>query len=353
MPKATEQQQQRAEIEENLAINQAVADTEREVWDEALGSEPLDLDADTSLEDMGEGLEGEQLEAEGEEGEQPGVPPGHTTQPPLEAQAEEGEEAAEEGEEPAAEVEEPPQRDNRGALREERTLRRQAEQRFEELQARIETLTQLIGTQQRQAQPQQPTAKPEPKPMPDQFVDPQGHTNWLLEQAEERINRIVESRMSEFERRQYERSMMGVNEVFAEAATGPRKADFLVAYHQLTNLPRNPQNGQLVTRILNSRDPVKAVFDWWEGEEGEDFRQQEFLRLADHYGIELPDDFVPSGNGQRRAAPRQQPQPRHETRLPQSLNAVPGGRGSLREADARGFDGSDQSIFSYATARDV
>src|SRR5260370_22618064 len=125
MAKLTLQQQQRAEIEEASVINQMVADTEREIWDEATGTDPLDLDGDTSLETMGEGLEGEELEAEGDEGEaegaaERGVPPGHTTRLPEEQEAED---EGEEGEEPTEQFAEAPVRDNRRSLREERSRR--------------------------------------------------------------------------------------------------------------------------------------------------------------------------------------------------------------------------------------
>src|ERR1700722_2475734 len=82
---------ERTEREFQLDVNQAVANTENEIFDDALGDEPLDNDGDTSLEEMGEGLEGDDLEEE--EG------PDEETEEaePAEEGAEKGEETDEEG----------------------------------------------------------------------------------------------------------------------------------------------------------------------------------------------------------------------------------------------------------------
>src|SRR5271168_3678794 len=79
---------ERADREENADVNEAIARTDSEVFTDAMGDEPLDDEAGTELEDMGDGLEGEDLEEdEDAEGEQQAAP--------------EGEESAEEGEQEA------------------------------------------------------------------------------------------------------------------------------------------------------------------------------------------------------------------------------------------------------------
>ena len=61
----------RTEDEYRLDINRAIADTEDEIFREAMGDQELDNDGDTSLEQMGEGPGGDVIEddeeAEGEE----------------------------------------------------------------------------------------------------------------------------------------------------------------------------------------------------------------------------------------------------------------------------------------------
>ena len=61
-----------SERELNAEINAAMAGTEMEVWDDALGSEPLDNDGDRELEEQGDGLEGEQLDESDEPGDDDG-----------------------------------------------------------------------------------------------------------------------------------------------------------------------------------------------------------------------------------------------------------------------------------------
>src|SRR5271166_5980791 len=93
---------ERADREENADVNEAIARTDSEVFTDALGDEPLDAEAGTELEEMGDGLEGEDLEEDEEaEGEQQAAPEG-------EESAEEGEEGEEEAEGDEGQGEEPP-----------------------------------------------------------------------------------------------------------------------------------------------------------------------------------------------------------------------------------------------------
>ena len=84
---------ERADREENADINEAIARTDSEVFTDAMGDEPLDDEAGTELEDMGDGLEGEELEDEEEE-----APEDEQQAQPEGEQEAQGEEEGEEGE---------------------------------------------------------------------------------------------------------------------------------------------------------------------------------------------------------------------------------------------------------------
>jgi hypothetical protein len=57
---------ERSEKELSRDINAAIAGTEDEIFTDAMGDDELDNDGDTSLEEMGEGLEGDHLDKDGE-----------------------------------------------------------------------------------------------------------------------------------------------------------------------------------------------------------------------------------------------------------------------------------------------
>ena len=92
---------QTAEREENANINEAIARTDSEVFTDAMGDEPLEDDAGTELEEMGDGLEGEELEEEDEEeqpeGEQKAVLDPKASEPAEEAESGEPEEVEGDG----------------------------------------------------------------------------------------------------------------------------------------------------------------------------------------------------------------------------------------------------------------
>ncbi len=329
---AAERATDRAEREENSNINDAVRATEQEIFDEALGSDPLDLDGDTSLEEMGEGLEGDDLpddeEGETDEGadeddEGPGVPPGHTTRP-RDARGEDqdddedlGDQVDDRGQQQQPQ---PERRDQRGALREERGRRREATAAYDELQdryeremgemrGRIDALTQVTA---RGPQPQPQQQQEQPDPEPDFLTYPDQWKDWNTRNAQKIARSEVQRSMSEFERRNVERSFQGLDEHMADAANGPRSYEFHEAYARLQRDHRNPDNQQLVNRMLRSADPMKLLWSWWERNGGPEYRDQVARDLADQLGYELPDDFPEPpprrvvGRDGRYGAPRQQ-----------------------------------------------
>src|SRR6266576_4602535 len=153
-------------------VNAAVADTEREIFDDAMGDEPLDLDGDRELEEMGEGLEGEHLDAQhistradtdvdpGEQTDAAGKTEGEEgdeEQPDEEdAEAEEGDEPDDgegdepvEGEEVDAQAQQPPQRDQRGALRESRMRERAYRDELQQLREEVAQMRGRVDEQSR------------------------------------------------------------------------------------------------------------------------------------------------------------------------------------------------------------
>ena len=339
---------ERAEREFNTDVNEAVARTDQEVFSEAMGDEPLGDDTDTSLEEMGEGLEGEDLDEEAEEQEAEGESEAEADAP------EEGEaEAAEEGEAEADTG--PPSRDERGrfeqrgipprVLREQAHARRQAESEVEALRAQLRDQQMRIDNmlmQQRQPSQQAPQAKPKP----DMFSDPAAYEQWVLEQAEARASARLDERLTQFEQRQQMEQQQRLNENLVAHGSGPRGYEFNVAYRDLTSLPVTPQNTALVRRLTSSPDPGAAILDWWERDSNPEYVEHIRNEIREAYGAPQRGNRAPN----RQAAGRQQMQPRHEVRLPRSLSSASGGR-SQHVDDPEMWDQSEASVFSYGARR--
>jgi hypothetical protein len=337
--------EQISEREFQATVNRAVEDTEQEIFAEALGDDELDNDGDTSLEDMGEGLEGEDTGEEGEEGAE-------GQEETLEAEGEEGEEQGEQPEEP--------QRDQRGRFREpavpsgrlrEQTERALAaeeraialERQNAEIMGRLSELSARVN-----APPQQRQQQAEPPPKPDMFAEPERYEAWLMAEAERKAEAKLEQRFQSYEQRQQAMSAQRVDQNLAEAARGDRGFEFGPAYNALTALdPRDPRARATVASIYNAPDPGKALFDWWDQNGGQEYRERIFEQLAPRVrngnGRQRGDDRGQGGQGQ----PRQVFRP--GTRLP-SLNSATGSN-SQRVNDPEMYDGSERSTFDFATRR--
>ncbi|HEX4828313.1 MAG TPA: hypothetical protein VFV12_08810 [Xanthobacteraceae bacterium] len=349
----------RAERAENIAVNNAIAGTEREIFDDAMGDEPLDLDGDRSLEEMADDIGDEDAEgADEEEADEADETEDGDSDVDTEV-----DEDADPHLEPLAARQNDDQRDDRrgippGRVREMRQRdREQANSETESLrydlavtQARLNDVMVQLGQQRVQPQQlQQPQLQPtEP---PDMFADPEGFREYLRSEAVREARTITQQ---EFQLRELNR----VEDSLQTAAAGPRRFEFQEAYRRLTSLPRNAESARLVTGIVSSADPAAALFDWFEGNGADDFRAD----IAEQLGFEVDRPAPRRGDRSERRASREEfePQaPRHETRLPQSmrrqppsLNEARGGarRGGL-DQDARGFDGSEDAIFDYAARR--
>jgi len=323
---------ERTERDFQLDVNQAVANTEDEIAQFAMGDEELEDDGDTSLEEMGEGLEGDDLEEEEEAEEE-------------EAEGEESEEddAPEaEAEEEAPEPETPQDRPQRGrpevALREERDRRRAAEERAAALDRQISELNgRMTELSTRVNAPAKPETKVEPKPKPDMFADPEGYERWVMEEAEKRAEAKLDQKLGSFRQEQQQERENFLNGNLAETAQGPRGFEFQAAYQALTSLPRDAKSQATVARIIRAADPGQAVLDWFEDNGAEQFRTQ----IAEQLGLAPR----PTRNGPRQA--QRQQQPRHEVQLPPSLNSARGG-GRQQIQDPEMLDDSDEAVARYA-----
>lgn len=339
-----------SEREYTETINAAVKSTEQEVFADALGDDELENDGDTSLEEMGDGLEGETEDGDteeaddGEEGE-------------AEAAGEDGEEAeaAESEEDAGDETGQQPQGDARGRqpaippgrLRQEAELRRATEERNQALERELANMRGRLDevSARVNAPPQRAAAEPPPKP--DMFADPAAYEQWVLNEATRQADARIEQRFGAFQQQQQAQREQFVNQSLNLAARGERGFEFTAAYNALTSLdPKNPQNQALGMGIFQAPDPAKALFDWWDANGGQDYRDQVAARMG----------FQPQQQRQRsqgREQGQQRQAIRHEIRPGRTLPSLNGATGSNvhRTADPEMQDGSERSVFDYGSRR--
>jgi hypothetical protein len=355
-PASIEEAQER---ETNLLINDAIRDTEAEIFADALGTEELDNDGDTSLEAMGDGLEGEDLdEDDTEETDE------ETDAPEVRAEGAEGDEEEDEveaeparGEDGRFQRQDEPRGVPSARLREESEAKRQAQAESAQLRADLAAMAQRLqgleaGLQAPRPAPQQ-QAQPVVRPKPDMFSDPEGYEAWVLERAEEKAQAVFQQGIRAVEQRQQQQFQSAVDQNLAAHANGPRSFEFQAAYRTLTSQnPRDPQAQATVRRILSSSDPGEAMFQWWDQNGGEDYRAQ--LREQLHERLAQLGEQPQRQSRQERAPRQQQSQPRQVFRGPQravpSLNGATGANSS-RVNDPDELDGSEAAIFRYGTQR--
>ena len=330
----------RTEEEYRTDVNRAIADTEDEIFREAMSDEEPDNDGDNSLEEMGEGPGGDHLDDEDLVDENDT----EVDQDEDELQAEgedeqEGEPAEEEQYEEDEGGEEPPYQEPERVpsyrVREESERARKAEQDNLALQreiammrGRMDEMSSRIGQQPRQ----QPAA---PSPEPDMWTEPDAWKAHQRALMREDIRQEIQQQMGVERQQQQARMAERVESSFGTAANSERRYEFLDAYDRLTHLdPSNPRNRETVTSIASAPDPAAALFDWFDG------YSQALTRPP---------------RGSRPA--RREREPQHEVRLPPgmggrtgppSLNSM-GGGGPGQRADPDMLDDSDAAVFRYAT----
>lgn len=351
----TEQQFQRE-------VNTAVANTEQEVFDEAMGSDPLDNDGDTSLEEMGEGLEGEHLDAddveedvdteidpeddeddEGGEFDDEREARDNGRQARDERDDRRGERRDDRGDERRGDraraqarndderVDERRQdreegrdddrgeargrdrglddRDDRGARvpawrqRQEAQRRREAEGEKEDLRRELAVAKARLDDLNARVNTPKDQSQPKTDPEPDMFADPEAWKSWQRRQLEATADARVQQGFRQFEQRQTEQMNARVNESFQQAATaqGLVGMEFHAAYAALTSLnPNDPRDRATVAEIYHAPNPARALADWFE-EVGaaDEFREELRAGLDPQYRPRNPDRGARRRGGER------------------------------------------------------
>jgi len=350
---------ERTEREFQLDVNQAVANTESEIFGDALGDEPLDNDADTSLEEMGEGLEGDDLDEEegaeedGDEEEGAENDAGEDAETPEEgedAEDADGDDRSENlGHFERGKGFQPTQDRRHIPLRQERERRRAVESENADLRRQMAEMNGRLT--EISARVNAPVPKPETvekKQKPDMFADPEGYERWVMEEAEKKADAKIEQRFTDFREQQRQEREDRLNDNLQRAASGERGFEFRAAYDAIMALdPRDPANQTTVQRLINAADTGQAILDWFEDNGAEDFR----TNIARSLGL------LPSRNAARPQSRERLPA-RHETRLPEqlrrpqppSLNATRGGQ-RQQASDPEMMDDTDEGVFRFATRR--
>lgn len=323
-------------------LGEAMAATEREIFGEVMTgeTEALDDSGDRSVEEMGDGLEGQHEDDEG------------------------GDEVEASGEKPAAEADEDPPRDKDGKfvkaepeakelardpadkprvplgeLQSERAKRQAAEaerdtdrKALADLNAKLDLALKQIETLKPKIEPR---AGAEADDGPDIFTDPKAFVGKLTEGFQKQLDDVKAGT-----------SMQLAHYKHGEA--------FERAYADLSKLsPDDGANRQLVQGIYRSANPGEAIVAW--------HRQQEASRRIGSDGLDKYEERVRAETRDKLAQDpefRQQliesmraegsgkGNPRPPIRLPKSLNGAAGGSQQIRDPDE--FDNSETSVFGYA-----
>jgi len=295
--------------------------------------EPDFDDTDRSLEEMGDGPEGQhEPDEEADEVAAAGEPP---KKPEGEEPDEEPE--GDEPEEPPP-VEEPQELKGlpanlRAALLAERKARqaaeaaaRAADERYRADLAARDAQFRLLQSQQQP--PEQPAAPLKPDPV----LDPEGYERYMMAALEQRY------------------TVRRIEETFAAQHEALGK-DFETAYVELQKLnPNNPVDKATGHRIYTSPDPGKALMKW--------HREQTALREMGGdpaaYRQRLRDELVNDPDMVKAVLARLREQgeegrpgaPRNITRLPPSLARARGGSSAKEVLSAA--DNTDEAVFDYA-----
>lgn len=361
---------EQSEREYQATLNRAVEDTEGEIFADAMGDKEFENDGDTSLEEMGDGLEGEVLEDEAEpegdeidEGDEEQDEEDYDEDDADENEGEgEGEDDGSEFERNSGQQGRQQQVDGRvppGRFREEANARRAAEneadglrRQMAEMNGRMAELSARVNAPQ---QRQQPTA---PTPKPDMFAEPEKYEAWVLEQADARAEARMNERFQSFQQNQQQVQSQRTDTALGEAARGPRSFEFGAAYNALTSLdPSNPRNRAIVSRIYNAGDNAEqALWDWWEQNGGPEYREQVAEQLSPRQRRQQERDFARDDRGGERVFRDDRGREvRHVVRPGQRLPSLNSASGSMRTRgqvqDPEMNDGSDEAIFRYAMRR--
>lgn len=350
-------------IREVDAISDAIIATEKEIAGEAWGNEDTDAadsTGDRSMEDIGDGLEGQHEagsdddgeeadgEADGDDGEGEGEGEGETEAEAAAAAA------AAAAQKPAAE--EPPQgRVPAGKLREANEARRLAEAERDAVKGQLTTFSEKLEQAMRRiddlsrpprAEPPKAAEPPAPKAAPDIFEDPKAFVDHLTG--------LIESKLSTTGQ-QIENNRVETSMAIAHAF---HKDTFETAFAAINKLdPRNPDDRATVQRIYKSPNPGEALVSWHKrsqtlAEVGDDptaYRERvaKETREALMKDPEFRKALVAEMRGEA-AQPGPDGSPRSTTRLPGSLRRAAGSNLGAGKHDHREADDSEQAVADAA-----
>ena len=344
---------------ENDILREAISGTEREIFGDAFGQEDTTLDdtGDRSLEAMGEGLEGQvEPEDEDEDEADEGEEGGEEAQP-------EGQKAKAEGEtevepKPATDAQEERGRVPAGRLREATEARRAAEAERDALKAQFaeretafqralaETNARMEGIMAALRGQQQPKPGDQPKAdaIPDVFENPQGYAEYVIKQAEARVQASEQRARDE---------RINASMAAAEARHGDT---FKQAFAAITSLDtNNPDNRAFVQRLTSAPNPGEAVVAWHKRTQvlrqignDPDAYQRRIAEDARKALMEDPEFKRSLIEGMRSdASTGNNGQPRTAVRMPPSL-ARTSGNNTRAPNDLEIFDGSERATFDSA-----
>lgn len=342
-------------IREVDAITDAIIETEREIAGDAWGIEDTerDTEGDRSLEDLGEGLEGQHEPEDEPEGDEPeGDDESDEVQPAIAAKPE--------GDKPEVQ----PQQHERnlvppGKLREANERARAAEAALEAFKAeqakgnakaledKLELALREIENLKRgpvRVEPQHQVEKPK---RPDLFEDPDGAIAFVEQGVQQQIAPLI----SQIQNLRVENSMA--------VAHVAHKDVFEKAFDAMKQLnPQNPDDFAAGRKIVNSPNPGEALVDWYRRREtlarvGSDpTAYEERIRAETRRALMEDPEFKKQLIAELRgeAARGDNGQPRTTTRIPRSLNGVAGSNIASR-GDPHQYDDSEQGVADSAWQR--
>lgn len=349
-------------IREVDAISDAIIATEKEIAGEAWGNEDTDVvdaSGDRSLEDIGDGLEGqheagaivdEGEEADGDE-EDAGEGEGEGE---TDAEAAAAAAAAVIAPKPGAGEQPEGGRVPSGKLREANERARAAEAERDAVKGQLTTFNERLEAAMRRiddlsraprAEPPKPADPPAPKAAPDIFEDPKGFVEHITQGFQAELSK----RDTQLENTRVETSMA--------IAHAFHKDGFEKAFEAINKLdPRNPDDRATVQRIYKSPNPGEALVSWHKrsqtlAEVGDDpaayrKRVEDETREALMKDPEFRKQLVAELRGE--AAQGENGSPRTTTRLPGSLRRAAGSNLGADRHDHREADDSDQAVADAA-----
>lgn len=345
-------------------VANAIIETEREIAGAAWGdeeTEALDASGDRSLEDQGEGLEGqhevdEDEEVEETESDEETEGEDDEGEGDAKAAAEKSKDKTEPPVKPAAE-QQPQGRIPPGRLREanerartaeaerdaERAARAEERSKIAALEAQMQTLTQLLQGQRQPPQKTEQQTAPEPKKAPDMFENPDGFVEHIVSQIRSEVGGVRNDLRQQRVETSFQLAHVRHAEAFPKAMEAIGRLD-----------ANNPDDRVTVQRIYNSPDPGEALVNWHRRNEtlarvGNDpAAYEEKIRNDTRQALMNDPEFKKQLLDSLRAdaLAGDDGRPRTTNRLPRSLARAAGSNVGANSGER--LDGSDQAVADSA-----